>query len=242
MTQKVNILCTICARGGSKGVPKKNIRLLNGKPLIAYTIEQAQQSGLFKHIVVSTDCDAIAAVAKEYGAEVFFKRTAELSSDHAGKLAVIKDAFNRSEDYFDETFDVLVDIDATSPLRNVDDIINCVDMLINGNYQNIITACPSHRSPYFNMVEQDANGGVHLAKTLPNSVLRRQDAPKTYDMNASIYVWQRDAILNEDVLFLPKTGLYVMPTERSFDIDSELDFKIVSFLLNEQIEKSDDNA
>ena len=179
-----NILCTICARGGSKGVKNKNIRDLNGKPLIAYTIEQAIQSGLFHRIVVSTDSDTIAEISKKYGAEVFFKRSTELSSDVAGKLDVIRDAFKRSEEYHNENYEFLVDLDATSPLRNVDDIVNSFALLKVNKYANLITACPSRKSPYFNLVEVDANGIVELSKKIDGKILRRQDAPICYDMNA----------------------------------------------------------
>ena len=229
-----NILCTICARGGSKGVKNKNIKKLNGKPLIAYTIEQAKASGLFEHIVISTDSDDIANVAKQYGAEVFFKRSEEMASDTAGKLDVIKDAFIRSEDYYSRIFDYLIDLDATAPLRNLQDIINSFNQFKENNNDNLITAMPSRRSPYFNLVEQDKNGKVYLSKKLDGAIVRRQDAPKSYDMNASIYIWKRDIILNESSLFLEKTGLYVMPEERSIDIDNELDFKFVEFLMKER--------
>lgn len=229
-----NILCTICARGGSKGVKNKNIKELNGKPLIAYTIEQAKASGLFEHIVISTDSDNIASVAKQYGAEVFFKRSEEMASDTAGKLDVIKDAFKRSEEYYNRTFDYLIDLDATAPLRSVEDIINSFNQFKENNNDNLITAMPSRRSPYFNLVEQDKDGKVYLSKKLDGAVVRRQDAPKSYDMNASIYIWKRDVILNEGSLFLEKTGLYVMPEERSIDIDNELDFKFVEFLMKER--------
>ena len=229
-----NILCTICARGGSKGVKNKNIKELKGKPLIAYTIEQAKASQLFEHIVISTDNDDIANIAKQYGAEVFFKRSDEMASDTAGKLDVIKDAFKRSEEYYNKTFDYLVDLDATAPLRSVDDIINSFNQFRENNNDNLITAMPSRRSPYFNLVEVDKNGKVYLSKKLDNAVVRRQDAPKSYDMNASIYIWKRDIILNENSIFLEKTGLYVMPEERSIDIDNELDFKFVEFLMKEK--------
>lgn len=228
------VLCTICARGGSKGVKNKNIKELCGKPLIAYTIEQAIASGLFEHIVISTDSDAIASVAKEYGADVFFKRSAEMASDTAGKLDVIRDAFVRSEAHYQETFDYLIDLDATAPLRSVEDIINSFNQLLKNNNDNLITAMPSRRSPYFNLVEVDLNGKVALSKKLDGTVLRRQDAPKSYDMNASIYIWKRGAILNENSLFLDSTGLYVMPEERSIDIDNELDFEFVEFLMRKQ--------
>ena len=229
-----NVLCTICARGGSKGVKNKNIKEFLGKPLIAYTIEQAKACGLFEHIVISTDSDDIAEIGKEFGAEVFFKRDAKMSSDTAGKLEVIKDAFIRSEEYYNKTFDYLIDLDATAPLRNVEDIINSFNQFLDANNDNLITAMPSRRSPYFNLVELDTDGRVDLSKKLDVTILRRQDAPRSYDMNASIYIWKRDVILNQNSIFLKNTGLYVMPEERSIDIDSELDFKFVEFLMRNQ--------
>lgn len=226
-----SVLCTICARGGSKGVKNKNIKTLNGKPLIAYTIEQAKASKLFEHIVISTDSDDIANTAKQYGAEVFFKRDADIASDTAGKLDVIKDAFLKSEKHYNQTFDYLIDLDATAPLRDTKDIIDSFKQFIEDNNDNLITAAPSRRSPYFNLVEQDKNGKVYLSKTLDSNIARRQDAPKSYDMNASIYIWKRETIINENSIFLENTGLYVMPEERSIDIDSELDFKFVEFIM-----------
>ena len=227
------ILCTICARGGSKGVKNKNVKPINGQPLISYTIEQAKKSGLFEHIVISTDSDDIANIAKEYGAEVFFKRDAAMASDTAGKLEVIKDAFMKSEIYYGEKYDYLIDLDATAPLRVVEDITNSFKQFLKNDNDNLITAMPSRRSPYFNLVEVDSTGTVTLSKKLDNAVLRRQDAPKSYDMNASIYIWKRDTILNKDTIFLENTGLYVMPEERSIDIDHEIDYKFVEFLMKE---------
>jgi CMP-N,N'-diacetyllegionaminic acid synthase len=227
------VLCTICARGGSKGVKNKNIKEINGKPLIAYTIEQAKKSKLFEHIIISTDSDEIAKIAESYGAEVFFKRSKKMASDTAGKLDVIRDAFIRSEEYYNMKFDYLIDLDATAPLRNIDDILNSFKQFKENNNENLITAMPSRRSPYFNLVEEDKNGKVYLSKELDSSVVRRQDAPKSYDMNASIYIWKRDTILNESSIFLDNTGLYVMPEERSIDIDTELDYKFVEFIMKE---------
>ena len=228
-----NVLCTICARGGSKGVKNKNIKTINGKPLIAYTIEQAIASKLFEHVVISTDSDAIANIAKEYGAEVFFKRSEEMASDTAGKLDVIKDAFIRSEKHYKKQYDYLIDLDATAPLRSVQDIQDSFKQFLLNNNDNLITAMPGRRSPYFNLVEVDTYGKVNLSKKLDSNILRRQDAPKSYDMNASIYIWKRDVILNENSIFLENTGLYVMPEERSIDIDTELDYKFVEFLMKE---------
>lgn len=228
------ILCTICARGGSKGVKGKNFKLINGKPLIAYTIETALQSGVFDHIVVSSDSKDIQNIAVKYGAEVFFTRPAELASDNAAKIPVIRHAFIESEKYYNDKYDILVDLDATSPLRTIDDIKACIDLLIEKKSENVITAMSSRRSPYFNLIERDSSGWWNVSKKLEKEFVRRQDAPSCYDMNASIYVWTRDSILHNDSVFNATTELYVMPEERSIDIDSELDFQFVEFLLSQK--------
>lgn len=228
------VLCTICARGGSKGVKNKNIKPLHGKPLIAYTIEQAKASNLFAHIVVSTDSDEIADVSVQYGAEVFFKRDPQMAGDTSGKLEVIRDAFIKSEEHYHTTFDYLIDLDATAPLRSVEDIRNSFEQFLKDNNDNLITAMPSRRNPYFNLIEQNKEGKVYLSKTLDTKVVRRQDAPKCYDMNASIYIWKRETILKENSLFLENTGLYVMPENRSIDIDTPLDFEFVEFLMEKK--------
>lgn len=228
------ILCTICARGGSKGVKNKNIKEINGLPLIVYTINQAKECGLFSHIIISTDSDEIATISQKYGAEVFFKRSANLASDTAGKLEVIKDALIKSQEYYGCEFEYIIDLDATSPLRDPSDIINAFNQFINDNNDNLITAAPSRRSPYFNLIERQNDGSINLSKPLPNNILRRQDAPPAYDMNASIYIWKSQVLLNSNSLFLAKTGLYIMPEERSIDIDSELDFEIVEYILRKK--------
>lgn len=228
------ILCTICARGGSKGVKNKNIRPLLNKPLIAYTIEQAQESNLFEHIVLSTDSDEIALIAQQFGAEVFFKRDAKMASDTAGKIAVIKDAFIKSEEHYNKQFDYLIDLDATSPLRDVEDIINSFNQFVKDDNDNLITAMPCRRNPYFNLIERDKNNTLGPAKKLKSELLRRQDAPKCYDMNASIYIWKRNTILTQNSVFLENTGLYIMPEERSIDIDHEVDFKIVELFMGDK--------
>jgi CMP-N,N'-diacetyllegionaminic acid synthase len=235
MSEGERNLCTICARGGSKGVRNKNVRDLAGKPLIAWTIGQARESGLFEHIVISTDSDEIAEAARSHGAEVFFKRPPELATDTAAKLPVIRHAFLESERHFGRRFDYLVDLDATSPLRDARDIREAFALVAEKGHGNAITAMPARRSPYFNMVEVEESGRVRLAKALDKPVVRRQDAPKCYDMNASIYVWTREAILGRPTLFSDDTGLYVMPEERSIDIDSELDWKVVEMLMKERV-------
>lgn len=224
-------ICTICARGGSKGVINKNLKLLLGKPLIAHSILQAKASGLFDVIAVSSDSQEILQAAREYGVNIVVERPVELATDKAAKLPVIQHCVQEVEKQTGLSFDVMTDVDATSPLRMVKDLKNSVELLeIHEQATNLITGAPSRRSPYFNLVEQDANGFVHLSKELPTAVVRRQDAPKSFDMNASIYVWKRESFFNEVSIFTPTTILYEMPEERSVDIDSELDFEFVSFL------------
>jgi len=180
---------------------------------------------------VSSDSQAILQVAKEYGADIVIERPAELATDTAAKLPVIQHCVSEVEKITGLSFKVVTDIDATSPLRTVADLKNSIRLLeAHEHATNLITGAPSRRSPYFNLVEKNPKGYVQLSKELPSAIVRRQDAPKSFDMNASIYVWKRDTFFNEKSLFTSTTILYEMPEERSIDIDSELDFEFVSFL------------
>jgi CMP-N,N'-diacetyllegionaminic acid synthase len=227
-------ICTICARGGSKGVKNKNVRDLLGKPLIAYSILQAKASGLFDAIAVSSDSPLILDTAKRYGADILVERPLEMATDEAAKLPAIQHCVRTAEQVRGATFDIVVDLDATSPLRTVNDIREVVQMLEERKVSNVITGAPARRSPYFNLVELDQRGVARLSKPLPAQIARRQDAPPCYDMNASIYAWGRDALFANASVFNKDTLLYVMPSERSVDIDSELDFQIVQLLMTKQ--------
>jgi len=230
-------ICTICARGGSKGVKGKNLRLLNGKPLIAHSILQALESKLFDVIAVSSDSPEILETARQYGATVLVKRPDEMATDTAPKAPVIRHCLMQAEEVLSSRFDILVDLDATSPLRSVSDIIGAVDLLEKTGAASVITASAARRSPYFNLVELDANGIVHLSKALPVAVTRRQDSPRCFDMNASIYVWQRTLFIDDPKVFYPDTRLFEMPEDRSHDIDNELDFEIVRMIMERKSEK-----
>jgi len=228
----MRIISTICARSGSKGVPRKNLREIAGKPLIAHTVEQAISSGLFVAVAVSSDDKEILAVAEQYGATHLVERPAELASDVAPKIPAIRHCVQAAEVLLGEV-DVVVDLDATSPLRNIGDIHGCLAMLNDASCSNVITGCVSRRSPYFNLVEIDGTGRVTLAKSTSTKIFRRQDAPKTFDLNASIYVWRRNALMLNSEVIGPQTRLFVMPEERSLDIDSEFDFKLMSYLMSD---------
>ena len=224
-------LCTICARGGSKGVKNKNIRLLAGKPLIAHTLEQARQCGLFERIAVSSDSEAILKTASEWGADELVVRPPEMARDTSAKIPAIRHCVETVEKRTGTCFDIVVDLDATSPLRIPEDIFNAVALLESKGISNVITGAPARRSPYFNLVELGTDGVARLSKPPSSSVVRRQDSPPCFDMNASIYVWQRAALFENPGVFAQDTGLYVMPEDRSLDIDTELDFDIVEFLM-----------
>ncbi len=223
--------CTVCVRAGSKGLRDKNMRLLAGLPLYAHSLQQAVAVGLFDAIIVSTDSERILESARGFGATHVVRRPRELASDTAPKLPAIVHAVAQVESALG-CADVVVDLDATSPLRTPDDITTAVDLLAKYTATSVITGTPSHRSPYFNMVEEHSDGSVHLVKETANPIVRRQDAPPTFDMNASIYVWVRDALMTNPKVLYPDTRLYSMPPERSVDIDSELDFRIVEMLMH----------
>ena len=227
----MKILCTICARAGSKGVTNKNLRLINGLPLIAYSLQQAVENKLFSQIAVSSDSSEIRTTAMAHGATFVVDRPTQMASDTAPKLPAIRHCVETTEKEFGQ-FDIIIDLDATAPLRIAADIIGSLKLLTATNADNVITGTPAHRSPYFNLVEQDENGIVQLSKPLKDAVTRRQDSPKCFDMNASIYVWRRDALLNNPSLFVSSTRLFEMPRERSLDIDSEADFEMVEWMMS----------
>lgn len=235
---KTKRLCTICARSGSKGVKEKNIRILSGKPLIAYSILQAQATGLFDEIVVSSDSEKILSIAKKWGVKHLIQRPEELASDEAGKIPVIIHSVLEMEKRTLKQYDLIIDLDVTSPLRDISDIVGAVQLLETKQVTNVITGTRARRSPYFNLVEENGEGFVQLSKPLKQAVLRRQDSPKCYDMNASVYVWKRNALIQNMAVFNKDTMLYEMPEERSIDIDTELDFEIVEFLMKRKGENS----
>jgi len=231
MGAAVKRLCTICARAGSKGVPSKNIRMMAGKPLLAHSLYQARASGLFDAIAVSSDSDEILSIARSYGATCLVKRPAALASDTAAKLPAIRHCLEAAEEQLGTRFDVLVDLDATSPLRLPEDIRGVVELLEAEPNANVITGAVARRSPYFNLVERRSDGTVALSKPPGTAIVRRQDAPPSFDMNASIYAWWTADFRAAPAVFTARTRLYEMPEERSLDIDSEHDFRIVEFLL-----------
>ncbi len=230
----MSILITICARGGSKRVKDKNIRMVNGKPLISYAIDLAKRWGKAKRIVCSTDSEKIAEIAKKNGAEVPFMRAARFSTGTAGKLEVIRDALVNSEKAYNEKYGIIVDLDITNPLKTKKDLDNCLGIFSKKNAEVLLSVVKARRNPYFNMVELNNKGFAELSKKPKSTILRTQSAPKVYDVNASIYFYSRTFLLNPKnrfVLESKKAAIYVMDEACGTDIDTEGDLKYIEFLL-----------
>ncbi len=220
-------IATICARGGSKGLPRKNVLDFMGRPLIAHAIGDALACNDIDGVYVSTDCDEIASVSTQYGAQVLFKRPAHLSTDEAGKLPVIEHLVAYVEAVVGPV-DRVVDLQPTSPLRVVDDIAAC--MKLSDRAGLITTAYDCGISPYFTMVETDSNGFARLCKQ--SSATRRQDAPRVLTLNGAVYVWQRAALASaaQNGLWQVSVQVVEMPKSRSADIDDLDDFEWALFL------------
>ena len=232
-----NILITICARGGSKGIPGKNIKVINNKPLIAYTIMHAKEIAklLDIDIALSTDSNEIKDVAKEFGLTTNYKRSNFLASDTAGKLDTIKDLLLYEEDNNNKKYDFIIDLDVTSPLRTINDIIDAYKLL--GEYNNalnIFSVSEAGRNPYFNMVEQKENGYFATVKSLGN-VLSRQKAPKVYDMNASFYIYKRRYFDLDIKTAISKKSLIYKMEHICFDLDKPVDFLFMEYLLKNNL-------
>ncbi len=225
----MSILCTICARKNSVGVKNKAIKILGNKPLIAHTILQAKKTKLFQHIVVSTDSKLIQKTAIKYGADSWFLRPKHLAKRTSSKEEAIRHALIQSEKFYKKKFDICVDLDVTAPLRKTTDILKAFSIFKRKKSSILFSVTKSRKNPYFNMIEKKKNR-IDLVKPPKKIFFSRQEAPQVYDMNASIYIWKRHKILTSNNLFGPKTSIYVMPPERSTDIDEAIDFDIVKML------------
>lgn len=232
-------LITICARGGSKGIPGKNVKELNGKPLLAYTIATAQafaEKMGDTHIGLSTDDPEIKATAERYNLHTAYQRPDMLASDQAGKIGVIDDLRAYEEERLGVKFEYVIDLDVTSPLRTVTDLQDALDLLqANEQAYNVFSVSPAQRSPYFNMVERKENGFYRVVKETDGEILYRQKAPQVYDMNASFYIF-RSAYFEQGFTssITPRSLAYVVP-HLCFDLDHPHDFMIMELLLKHQL-------
>lgn len=223
----MSVIAFIFARGGSKGLPGKNIKELDGIPLLGYSIKMAQSIERVSNVFVSTDCDQIAAIGKAYGAKII-KRPFELATDHASEW----DAWRHAIRYvWDQGYDcnVFLSLPTTSPLRAKDDVNACLDALAS-NADIVITVTPSSRNPYFNMVTR-ADDGMSSIIMGESGIKRRQDAPAAFDITTVAYAAKPDFILNKNGIFDGVVKSVIVPKARAVDIDDEIDFKIAEALI-----------
>lgn len=232
--KQLNCVAFIFARGGSKGLPGKNIKELAGKPLIVYSIEAALASDLISVVYVSTDDMAIAEVAKQAGA-IVINRPAELATDNAAEWLAWRHAIKTVEREVGK-FDLFVSLPPTSPLRSSQDVANAIRAMANDPSADIcITFCDAARSPYFNMVIADGTGGLRLAAHASESIARRQDAPQLYDITTVAYVAKPEYVMLQSSLFAGRVIGVSVPKERAVDIDDILDFKFAEFLISGEL-------
>lgn len=228
----MEILGLIPARGGSKGVPYKNIKPLNSKPLIAYTIEHARKSKYLTRLMVSTDSEDIARAAMQYGAQVPFLRPKELAQDNTPGIDVVLHALEWLEAKEGYSPDAIVLLQPTSPFRTAEDIDNAIAIYIEQKPLSLVSVCVADDNPYWMMRIDD---GILMPLMGHIDHTRRQDLPKAYKLNGAIYISSPAVLKERRTFFTEHTIPYIMPRERSLDIDDMLDFHIAEYLLKEGI-------
>ena len=222
----------IFARGGSKGLPGKNIRLFGGKPLIAWSIQHAQAVKRISRVIVSTDSQEIAAVALQYGAEAPFIRPAKLAQDDSPEWLAWRHALNYLRETTDILPEVMVSVPATAPLRLPLDVENCLDEYEGGGADVVITVTDARRSPSFNMVTIKADNTVHLVSPPQLPIISRQQAPVVYDMTTVCYAASTAFVMTHNSIFEGRVKAVHVPPARGLDIDTLLDFQIAESVLN----------
>ena len=222
----------IFARGGSKGLPGKNILNMCGKPLLAHAISVAKDVGRIQHCFVSSDDDEILEIAKKYGA-IAIKRPDELATDNASEWLAWRHAIDVAESHISQKIDVFVSLPPTAPLRISDDVEKCIDAF-NEGADIVVTMTQSQRSPWFNMVCMKDNGEeIQLLTDGDKTVTRRQDAPTTFDMTTVAYVSSPEYIRNCKMWDGRVKGV-IIPQQRAVDIDTAVDFKLAEILMHER--------
>lgn len=225
----------IFARGGSKGLPDKNILEIGGAPLIAWSIKHAKLCSSIEKVIVSTDSEKIKSVALEYGADVPFMRPAELATDTASEIDAWRHAIKELERIDGAYPEIIISLPATSPLRIPSDIDRALERFSEGDVDVVIGVTPAHRNPYFNMVNFDNNRHVHIVGNQISGIERRQDAPEVFDITTVVYIANSSYVLNSASLFTGRVGAIHIPQERSIDIDTPYDFAIAKLMLSGEI-------
>lgn len=229
------ILGHIGARKGSKGVPGKNFRPLAGKPLIDWSLDQLFANPAIGAVVVSTDDEAIYAHAVAKGALDIGLRPAYLATDAAPKWGVWQHALEAAEAKLGQPIATFVDLDCTSPLRLPEDLAGAIALYEAQHPDMVMSVCEARKNPYFNLVEADETGALHVSKPLPGGVWSRQSAPKVWEHAASTYVLDAAYLRRAKTIYEGRVIPFEMPPERCLDIDTPFDFKLVEMLMNERL-------
>jgi N,N'-diacetyl-8-epilegionaminate cytidylyltransferase len=233
----------IFARGGSKGVPRKNIRLLGGRPLIAHAIEAGQASALIDRVIVSTDDDEIAEISRKFGAEIPFMRPADLAQDESPERLAWQHAIRAYGAMADHPeLDVFVAIPTTSPLRTPEDVDATIRLLLDSDADIVITVTPSKRSPYYNMVTIDDDGCTDLVFQHGERIHQRHDFPATYDMTTVAYAARPGYVIEKDYIFDGVVRAVVVTPRSAVDIDTEMDLKFAEALLMDTAESGQESG
>lgn len=220
-------VAVVCARGGSKGVRGKNRWELGGTPLIAHAVHTAKDASVFDLIVASSDSADLLNLATGAGADLAVHRPADLASDTASKLDAIRHAVVAVEAFAGRPCAIAVDLDVTTPLRIARDVTDALAVLDDPTVDRVFTASPARRSPYFNQARLDAHGVPALPCDV-GEIVRRQDAPEVFDLSGAVYVWRRSALFGPGPLLQQGARLHVLPPDRAWDIDSDLDLLVVA--------------
>jgi len=232
LNKHINILCLICARGGSKGIPRKNLLTLGGKPLIEWSINIAKNLKYIDKIVVSTDCQEIATISKNLGAEIPFIRPDNLAQDNSPEWSVWQHAISELKRVKQYHCDCLLVLPPTSPFRSIDDINHGFEIFFNNNVDIVISVKKSARNPYFNMVEINDEGYATICKKNKKKIFRRQDAPVVYDMTTVLYIARTDFVEQSGSIFEGRVKKITIPEYRAIDIDTHDDLRFAEYLLN----------
>lgn len=230
MSSKNKVLVVIPARKGSKGIPKKNIKLLSGKPLIGYSIELAKQIVPLADICVSTDGEEIKDTAEQFGVSVPFLRPDHLASDTAGTYEVLLHALDHYESQ-GKHYDVLLLLQPTSPFRKEIHVKEALEQYSH-EIEMVVSVKEAKSNPYYNLFEEKSG---YLVKSKAGDYARRQDVPKVYEYNGAIYVINVKALKEKKITSFEKIRKYVMDEVSSMDLDEELDWKISELLINQGI-------
>jgi CMP-N-acetylneuraminic acid synthetase len=231
--KKTNVIGVITARGGSKSIPGKNIAPLAGKPLIAWTIETALQSPVLDRLIVSTDDEDIASVARQWGAEVPFLRPSELAQDQTAHLPVMVHAVEFLEKDMGSRPQYVLLLQPTSPFRTVDDIHNAIELAYEKDADSVISICETFAHPYLSK-SVTPDGKLQDFVPKPEGYLARQKLPPVYVLNGAIYLFSCDMLVEQGVFYTENTYAYVMPQERSLDINNAWDLYLAELILRDK--------